>query len=48
MANEALMIADVSFVVTSQIDRAPQWTMVREQGCSVLDTLIAGRRFPRA
>jgi sensor histidine kinase regulating citrate/malate metabolism len=30
MANEALMIADVSFVVTSQIDRAPQWTMVRE------------------
>jgi hypothetical protein len=30
MPNEALDIFDVAFMVTSQIDRAPQWTMVRE------------------
>jgi len=30
MPNEALDIDDVPFMVTSQIDRAPQWTMVRE------------------
>ena len=30
MPNEALSISDVAFMVTSQIDRAPQWTMVRE------------------
>lgn len=30
MANEALEIADVPFSVTSQIERAPHWTMVRE------------------
>jgi hypothetical protein len=30
MPNEELGISDVPFMVTSQIDRAPQWTMVRE------------------
>jgi hypothetical protein len=30
MPHEALDIFDVAFMVTSQIDRAPQWTMVRE------------------
>ncbi len=30
MPNEALWIADVSFMVTSQIERAPHWTMIRE------------------
>src|SRR4051794_9802573 len=30
MANEALTIFDESFVVTSQIERAPHWTMIRE------------------
>jgi hypothetical protein len=30
MPHEALDIDDVPFMVTSQIDRAPQWTMVRE------------------
>ena len=30
MANEALRISDEAFVVTSQIERAPHWTMIRE------------------
>src|SRR5258708_2174657 len=30
MANEALKIANVEFAVTSQIGRAPHWTMIRE------------------
>src|SRR4029077_18386922 len=30
MPNEALRISDVAFVVTSQIERAPHWTMTRE------------------
>ncbi|MGH9340303.1 MAG: hypothetical protein ACRD1R_12140 [Acidobacteriota bacterium] len=30
MPNEALKIFDEAFVVTSQIERAPHWTMVRE------------------
>lgn len=30
MPNEALRISDVAFVVTSQIERAPHWTMIRE------------------
>lgn len=30
MPNEALKIADVPFMVTSQIQRAPHWTMIRE------------------
>lgn len=30
MANEALEIADISFCVTTQIQRAPHWTMIRE------------------
>src|SRR5947208_1904770 len=30
MANEPLQIAHVPFSVTSQIQRAPHWTMVRE------------------
>jgi hypothetical protein len=30
MPNEALKISDVAFVVTSQIERAPHWTMIRE------------------
>jgi hypothetical protein len=30
MANEALKIFDEAFVVTSQIERAPHWTMIRE------------------
>jgi hypothetical protein len=30
MANEALAIADVPFSVTTQIQRAPHWTMIRE------------------
>jgi hypothetical protein len=30
MPNEELGISDVPFMVTSQIDRAPQWTMIRE------------------
>src|SRR5258708_5531599 len=30
MPNEALQIADVPFSVTTQIQRAPHWTMIRE------------------
>jgi hypothetical protein len=30
MPNEALVIADVPFSVTTQIERAPHWTMIRE------------------
>ncbi|HTT84022.1 MAG TPA: hypothetical protein VMF67_11115 [Rhizomicrobium sp.] len=30
MAHEALKISDVAFVVSSQIERAPHWTMIRE------------------
>jgi hypothetical protein len=30
MQNEAIVISDVAFVVTSQIERAPHWTMIRE------------------
>lgn len=30
MPNEALKISDVAFVVTSQVERAPHWTMIRE------------------
>ena len=30
MQNEALAIADVPFSVTTQIERAPHWTMIRE------------------
>jgi hypothetical protein len=30
MPNEAIRIFDVAFVVTSQIERAPHWTMIRE------------------
>ena len=30
MANEALQIANIEFAVTSQIGRAPHWTMIRE------------------
>src|SRR5215475_2538445 len=30
MSNEALAIADVPFSVTTQIQRAPHWTMIRE------------------
>src|SRR4051812_25806687 len=30
MGNEALEIADVPFSVTTQIERAPHWTMIRE------------------
>ena len=30
MANEALNIANIPFSVTSQIKRAPHWTMIRE------------------
>lgn len=30
MPNEALKIFDVGFLVTSQIERAPHWTMIRE------------------
>jgi hypothetical protein len=30
MSNEALSIANIPFSVTSQINRAPHWTMIRE------------------
>ena len=30
MPNEPLAIADVPFSVTTQIQRAPHWTMIRE------------------
>lgn len=30
MANEALKIENIEFAVTSQIGRAPHWTMIRE------------------
>ena len=30
MPNEALKIANIEFAVTSQIGRAPHWTMIRE------------------
>jgi hypothetical protein len=30
MPNEPIRICDVAFVVTSQIERAPHWTMIRE------------------
>src|SRR5829696_8374945 len=30
MSNESLQIANIEFAVTSQIGRAPHWTMVRE------------------
>jgi hypothetical protein len=30
MSNEALVFSNIPFAVTSQIDRAPHWTMIRE------------------
>jgi hypothetical protein len=30
MPNEALIFSNIPFAVTSQIDRAPRWTMIRE------------------
>jgi hypothetical protein len=30
MGNEALKIENIEFAVTSQIGRAPHWTMIRE------------------
>jgi hypothetical protein len=30
MPNEALIFSNVPFAVSSQIDRAPHWTMIRE------------------
>ena len=37
MANEALKISDVAFVVSSQIERAPHWTMIRELTMNALE-----------
>ena len=37
MSNEALKISDVAFVVTSQIERAPHWTMFRELTMNALE-----------
>jgi hypothetical protein len=43
MANEALKIFDESFVVTSQIERAPHWTMIREL---TMNAIEAAARAP--
>jgi hypothetical protein len=43
MSNEALKISDVAFVVTSQIERAPHWTMFREL---TMNALEAANRVP--
>jgi hypothetical protein len=37
MANEGLKIANVEFAVTSQIGRAPHWTMIRELTMNALE-----------
>lgn len=37
MANEALKISDIAFVVSSQIERAPHWTMIRELTMNALE-----------
>jgi hypothetical protein len=37
MGNEALSIADVPFSVTTQIQRAPHWTMIRELTMNALE-----------
>lgn len=44
MANEALKIHNVEFVVTSQIERAPHWTMIREL---TMNAVEAAARAPR-
>jgi hypothetical protein len=41
MPNEELTIANIPFTVTSQIDRAPQWTMVREL---TMNAIVANQR----
>ena len=43
MPNEALKISDVAFVVTSQIERAPHWTMIREL---TMNAIEAAARAP--
>ncbi len=42
MPNEAIVISDVSFVVTSQIERAPQWTMIRELTMNAIEASSRG------
>lgn len=37
MANEALQIANIEFAVSSQIGRAPHWTMIRELTMNALE-----------
>jgi sensor histidine kinase regulating citrate/malate metabolism len=37
VSNEALKISDVAFVVTSQVERAPHWTMFRELTMNALE-----------
>ena len=37
MPNEVLTISDVTFMVTSQIQRAPHWTMIRELTMNALE-----------
>jgi|TARA_B100000315_G_C14512091_1_gene557456 hypothetical protein len=38
MSNEALQIHDIGFMVTSTIDRAPHWTMIRELTKNALES----------
>jgi hypothetical protein len=40
MSNEALRIFDVAFVVTSQIERAPHWTMIRELTMNAIEAAV--------
>lgn len=40
MANESLQIANVPFSVSSQIKRAPQWTMIREVTMNAIESAM--------
>jgi hypothetical protein len=40
MPNEALKISDVGFVVTSQIERAPHWTIFRELTMNAIEAAV--------
>lgn len=43
MSNEALRIFDVAFVVTSQIERAPHWTMIRELTMNAIEAAASSK-----
>src|SRR3974390_1068118 len=47
MSNEALVFSNIPFAVTSQIDRAPHWTMIRELTMNAIEAaaLASGEKI---